>query len=159
MIFMMCSKRRTLMNYPLLAPGIMQSNYCLEQNPNSIVRSIPSPRMNEKKWKPSLTKIYVQDRYDLLNLPWHYRFSLCERKMADYDLFRTTANSTRSPLRTATLSPLSLTSSTHCPKPSTLPNWMYVGDTIMFRSKKATNSKLPSRLLTVYSNHLLCFLA
>src|SRR5262245_61582132 len=75
------SPNMILMNYPLLDPGIMPSNYYLVQNIDLIARFIPSVSMNKNNWTNSSRNIYVQDESDHLNPQWRLPSSLQRKKM------------------------------------------------------------------------------
>ena len=122
-------------------------------------RSIQCHLMNRKSWTNSSMKIYAKDTSDLLNPPLHPQSSLLKRKMANYNLYRTTTDSMNTPLKTDTHSLLSLTSLVGFVMQKSLPSLMSDGDTTMFESRRGMNGKEHLQLIEDFLNHWLCSLA
>ncbi len=96
----------------------------------------------------------------------HIQVTLCitllfhtKKKMASYDQCRITVKSMPSLCVTNTHFPLFWTSSTIRATHISTPSWMYDGDTTMYASEKATNTKQHSKPNTVYLNQQSCILA
>ena len=102
-----------------------------------------------------LAKGYIRPSKSQYALP----SSSSKRKMENYDQYKTIDVSTDTPSAINTHYPSSPTSSQIFGEPLYFPNSMYDGDITMYASKKATNTKRPSKHAMDSLSPQSCFLA
>jgi hypothetical protein len=113
----------------------------------------------QKKMDKFIRTIWTKGISDHLNLPWLRQPSSSRKNMVAFDLAKITDTSTIGQLKTLIHSPLYRSSWTKSKTPNTLRNLTFVGDTIMFKLKMATNGKQPSKRTKNYLSQPSCSLA
>ena len=155
MAFRTCSLKSPLMNYQNGNNGTMWS--ALSQSPScSVQKSIWCPRSSRRNLMTSSKRTCWAVTFIPQCLWWHPQSSSWRREMGNCDSSKIIKSSKWWWWRTPTCCPSYQTLSTRfqTPRPDTLQNWMYVGDTSMYKSKRETRGKPPSKWIRATSTFL-----
>ena len=137
----MSSWRKPMINFPLIIPTTMLSNFAHISLPK-LPRSIPSTQQSWKHANSLLKNTSRQDKLYPQNLPKPHLSSSYQRRMEFFAHAKITATWTPTPSRMPIPSPSSLNSLTIWRNLPCSLNFTFDGDITTFASRRKTNGKL-----------------